>query len=260
MFPMTTWVKRLLIANIAMFFVSGAVPMVYRMMVLYPPEVFIRPWSLASYMFLHGGMGHLLFNMIGLYFFGPRLEDRLGTKGFLWLYFLSGIGGAVFQTAFATSAPMVGASGAVYGLLVGYALYWPRDRILVFFVLPMEVWLAVTLYMIYSLYAGMGNLQGGVAHFAHLGGAGFAFGFLKWWDWKKGAAKRDFQRKLKPDATSGGFMGDRLARERWRGISVDSLHELNREEVERLLSKAADEGASSLTQSEREFMDRMARG
>ena len=141
MFPMTTWVKRLLIANIAMYFLSASVPMAYRLMVLYPPEVLIRPWSLATYMFLHGGMGHLIFNMIGLYFFGPRLEHRLRAKAFLWLYFLSGMGGALFSLIFSPLALVVGASAGVYGVLLGFAMYWPREKIYLWMILPVEAWL-----------------------------------------------------------------------------------------------------------------------
>ena len=261
MFPMTTWVKRLLIANIAMYFVSASVPMVYRMMVLYPPEVLIRPWSLVTYMFLHGGMRHLIFNMIGLYFFGPRLEDRLGAKVFLWLYFLSGIGGALFSLIFSPLALVVGASAGVYGVLLGFAMYWPREKIYLWMILPVEAWLLATILVIASLYSGINPSAGSsTAHFAHLGGLAFAFAYLKWWEWNKGAAQRKFQTKLHPDATPTGMVGDRLAAARWKGISVDGMHELNREEVVRLMSKVDGDGAASLTASERQFLDRMSAG
>jgi len=258
---MTTWVKRLLIANIAMFFVSRSVPIVYGLMVLYAPQVLIRPWSLVTYMFLHSGMGHLIFNMIGLYFFGPRLENRLGAKAFLWLYFLSGIGGAVFHLMFSGLAPVVGASAGVYGVLLGFAMYWPREKIYLWMILPVEAWLLATILVIASLYSGINPSAGSnTAHFAHLGGLAFAFGFLKWWEWNKGAAQRVFQTKLHPDATPTGMVGDRLAAARWKGISVDGMHELNRDEVVRLLSKVDGDGAGSLTPSERQFLDRMSAG
>jgi len=261
MFPMTTWVKRLLIANIAMFFVSGAVPIVSRMMVLYPPEVFIRPWSLVTYMFLHGGMGHLIFNMIGLYFFGPRLENRLGAKGFLWLYFLSGAGGALFSLIFSPLALVVGASAGVYGVLLGFAMNWPREKIYLWMILPVEAWLLATILVIASLYSGINPAAGSnTAHFAHLGGLAFAFAFLKWWEWNKGLAQRAFQSQLHPDATPKGMVGDRLAAARWKGISVDGMHDLNREEVVRLLSKVDADGPGSLTPPERQFLDRLSAG
>ena len=261
MVPMTTWVKRLLIANIAMYFVSASVPMAYRLMVLYPPEVLIRPWSLATYMFLHGGMGHLIFNMIGLYFFGPRLENRLGAKAFLWLYFLSGMGGALFSLIFSPRALVVGASAGVYGVLLGFAMYWPREKIYLWMILPVEAWLLAGILVIGSLYSGINPSAGSnTAHFAHLGGLAFAFAFLKGWEWNKGAGQRAFQSKLNPSATATGMLGDRLAAARWKGISIDGLHQLNREEVVRLLSKVDDNGATSLTSSEREFLDRMSAG
>ena len=261
MFPMTTWVKRLLIANIAMFFLSTSVPIARDFMVLDAPEVLSRPWSLVTYMFLHAGTGHLIFNMIGLYFFGPRLENRLGAKTFLLLYFLSGIGGALFHLIFSGLAPVVGASAGVYGVLLGFAMYWPREKIYLWMILPVEAWLLATMLVIASLYSGINpSAESSTAHFAHLGGLAFAFVYLKWWEWHKGAAQRAFQTKLHPDATPTGMVGDRLAAARWKGISVDGMHELNREEVLRLLSKVGGDGAASLTVSERQFLDRMSAG
>ena len=88
MFMMTPWVRRLLIANIAIFFLSTTImPYLFRDFVLIPTLLWQRPWTGISYMFLHGGLTHLLFNMLGLFFFGPRLEQRLGGPDFLKLYF-----------------------------------------------------------------------------------------------------------------------------------------------------------------------------
>ncbi len=261
MFPMTTWVRRLLIANIAVFFVTAASPFLYQSLLFYPPLVLYRPWSVVTYMFLHAGLGHLLFNMIGLFFFGPRLEDKLGSKSFLWLYFLSGFGGAAFHLVFSTQAPMVGASGAVYGVLLGFAMFWPRERIYIWGVLPVEAWLLAALLVGGSLYAGFNPSSASrTAHFAHLGGLAFAFGYLKWRDWRRGISKRAFQKQMNPAATARGVVGDRVAVARWKGISVEGLHELNREEVERLLAKVGADGAASLTQAERAFLDRMSAG
>lgn len=262
MFPMTLWVRRLLLANIVMFLVANPGSPIYGMLWLYPPAVLVRPWTVVTYMFLHAGFGHLIFNMIGLFFFGPRLEGRLGSKGFLGLYFLSGLGGAAFSFLFAREYPVVGASAAVYGVLLGFAMLWPHERIYIWGILPVPAWLLAGLLVFGSLYAGISPGEASrTAHFAHLGGLAFGFGFLKWWDWKKGGAKRAFQKKMKPEAAApSGVVGDRLAVSRWKGIPVDGLHELNREEVERLLAKIDDHGAGSLTTSEREFLDRMARG
>ena len=252
---MTPWVKRLLIANVAAFVVTAAMPGLYRALLLYPPQVLYRPWTLVTYMFLHAGIGHLLFNMIGLFFFGPRLESRLGSKGFLWLYFLSGLGGAVGSFLFARQYPVVGASGAVYGILLGFALFWPRERIYIWGILPVEAWLLAALLVGGSLWAGVTGSQSGTAHFAHLGGLAFGFGYIKWSEWRKGASRRAFEKAMRP---GGAGASVRSATTRWKEISVEGLHEINRDEVSRLLAKVEDGGTDSLTQSEREFLDRLA--
>ena len=256
MMPLTPWVKRLLLANVVVFLVTASSPVLYRELLLYPPAALIRPWTLLTYMFLHASFGHLFFNMLGLYFFGPRLEDRLGEKGFLLLYFLSGFGGAILHFFFAWQAPVVGASGAVYGVLLGFAMYWPRERIYLWMILPVEAWLLATLLVAGSLWAGLGGSGSRTAHFAHLGGLVFAFVFIKWWEWRRGAGQRAFKKAMKANHPSVG-VSDRTAVNRWKGISLEGLHELNREEVVRLLAKVADGGAKSLTEAEREFLDRM---
>lgn len=264
MFPMTPWTTRLLIINVVVFLITSSAPALADPFVLYPPRIMERPWmafTAFTYMFLHAGMGHLFFNMLVLFFFGPRLESRLGGKGFLALYFLAGLGGAGFSFLFAREAAVVGASAAIYGVLLGFARYWPRERIYIWFVIPVEAWLLVLLALGASLYLGMNPAAGSrTAHFAHLGGLVTGYAFLRWWDWHIGTARRAFQKKLRVEPSGGGVMGDRVAVARWRGIAVDSLHELNRGEVERLFAKIEREGPSSLSPPERDFLDRMARG
>jgi hypothetical protein len=156
---------------------------------------------------------------------------------------------------------MVGASGAVYAVLVGFAYYYPHETIMLLFPpIPMPAWVLAAGLVALSIFEGVTGTSAGVAHFAHLGGAGVGFVFLRAWEWRRGAAKRDFQRKMgTPQSGSGsGFVGERVAVARWKGISVESLHELNREEVQRLLDKVKSGGAASLTQAERAFLDRMA--
>src|SRR5665811_2185138 len=129
MMPLTPWVRRLLIANVVLFLAAQPGTWLFYQLTLVPYAVLYRPWTLVSYMFLHGGIGHIFFNMLALYFFGPRLESRLGGRDFLTLYFLSGLGGAVFSFLFARQYPVIGASGAVYGVLLGFAMFWPREKI-----------------------------------------------------------------------------------------------------------------------------------
>jgi hypothetical protein len=142
---------------------------------------------------------------------------------------------------------------------MGFALFWPHERMIVFPIpVPMEARVVIGGYLVLSLVQGFGGMSNGIAHFAHLGGAVFAFAYLRWAAWHQGADKREFQQKTRPDATPRGMVGDQVALARWRGISVASMHELNRGEVERLLTKAERGGVGSLTQSERDFMDRMS--
>lgn len=255
MMPMTKWVKRLLIANVVVFLASQVYPQLYALQ-LVPRFVLYRPWTVVTYMFLHANWTHILFNMLGLFFFGPRVEMRLGEKRFLWLYFLSGLGGAAGSFVF-PDVGVIGASAAVFGVLVAFAMYWPREKVLLFFIIPMDAWLLVVGYVAVELYMGVTGTEAHIAHFAHLGGVITGFLYLKWSDWRMGASKRAFQRAMSPQPAAGSS-SDRGALERWRTISVDGLHELNREEVARLLDKAERMGPRSLTDVEREFMDRMS--
>ena len=252
---MTPWVTRLLIANVAVFFLTVAVPVLpIRPLVLIPAYILVRPWTLVTYMFLHGGFWHLFLNMLGLFFFGPRLEARLGARAFLLLYFLSGLGGAVFSFL-PPMAPVVGASGAVFGVLLGFARYWPNEPIYIWGILPVQArWLIIFLAA-FSLYAGLTQVNDGVAHFAHLGGFVGGFLFLRKWD------RRHKKRLVEKQNSFYRARGapDIEARRRWEAIPLDDLHELNRGEVVVLLEKVEARGVKSLTPDERAFLDRMVR-
>jgi membrane associated rhomboid family serine protease len=265
MMPLTPWVKRLIIANVVVYVLTrgvgfvGIPPLVdMRPLILFPDLSMVRhPWTLVTYMFLHASLGHIFFNMLGLFFLGPRLEDRLGGKSFLWLYFISGIGGAVASFMFASQYPVIGASAGVFGVVIGFVMYWPHERLILFPIpIPMPAWFFGALYVGGSLFMIKWGLGGNIAHFAHLGGVAFGFGYLKYRDWRRGASRRAFQKKMTPQSSAG--VSDRIAVARWKGISMDGLHEINREEVERLLAKVDADGSRSLTPAEREFLDRMA--
>ncbi len=251
---MTPWVTRLIVANLAMFLVSAINPIVFRLFLLVPVLIPIRPWTLITYMFLHAGPMHLLFNMLALYFFGPRLELRLGSRQFLWLYFLSGLMGAILSVITPTAA-IVGASGAVFGVLLGYARYWPRDVIYIWGILPIEArWLVVIMTGL-SLYGGVGGGRGGIAHFAHLGGFLGAFLYLKWRERTSPAARFRAQATATPLRSTGKSQADV---ERWRAILKENIHPVNREEVDRLLQKIEAAGVATLTADEKAFLDRFS--
>src|ERR1700722_14433996 len=163
---MTPWVRRLIVANVVMFGLQTFVPGLTLALEYLPAAVLYRPWTIITYMFLHGSITHILFNMIALYFFGMRVEDRLGGRDFLTLYLLSGIGGAALSLVLAPYVPIIGASAAIMGVMMAFAMYWPRDKVFIWGVLPVEAWLLVGVYVVLDL-VGFGA---GIAHFAHLGG------------------------------------------------------------------------------------------
>ena len=134
---MTPWVRRLIVANIVVFFLKS-VAGVERQLAFVPAFFLYRPWTAVTYMFVHGGIMHILFNMIALYFFGPRVEERLGGRNFLALYFLSGIAGALLSAIFAPGAAIIGASGAVFGAMIAFAHFWPRVQNYIFGILTLE--------------------------------------------------------------------------------------------------------------------------
>src|ERR1019366_3824610 len=139
---MTRWVQRLLIANVGMYFVQRTMPGVTDALMFVPVLALVRPWSIITYMFLHGSITHILFNMLALYFFGPRVEQRLGADRLLWLYFLSGISGALLSLWLAPHAALIGASAAIYGVVLAFARFWATDKIYIWGVLPLEArWL-----------------------------------------------------------------------------------------------------------------------
>jgi membrane associated rhomboid family serine protease len=249
---MTPWVTRLIFANAAVFLLTSTVPAAEQLLGLIPAAVLFRPWTPLTYMFVHHGFMHILFNMVGLFFFGPRLEARLGGRRFLGLYFTSGLMGAV-ASVMTPYALIVGASGAIFGVLYGFARYWPRERVYIWGVLPIEVWLLVTLYTVFSLYGAL-TRGGGVAHFAHLGGFVGGFLFLKLLEKTSPAAR--FRTRAAPVPKRTADVQDLS---RWRAIRGEELHPLNRDELNRILDKISRTGLASLTADERAFLDRFSK-
>ncbi|MFQ5705169.1 MAG: rhomboid family intramembrane serine protease [Gemmatimonadales bacterium] len=252
---MTPWVARIVYANVAMFLLTGVfrvipeAPLVFR-----PVLVLSQPWTPVTYMFLHAGFGHIFFNMLALYFFGPRLEARLGSRPFLGLYFTSGIMGAMLSVVTPRVA-IIGASAAVFGVLLGFARYWPRDKIYIWAVLPIEARTLVVLMAVFSLYAGFSGRGGGIAHLAHLGGFVGGFLYLKWWERRSPAAR--FQAKARAPAARPRTVESTDIR-RWSQISQKDLHPVNREELDRVLDKINQSGVASLSADERDFLERLA--
>jgi membrane associated rhomboid family serine protease len=187
--PLTPAIKLLIAVNVAAFLVALIVPAVTKLLGLRPADLVERLylWQLVTYMFLHGGIFHILFNMLALWMFGVELERMWGSRYFTRFYFVSGTGAAL--TTLVVSflpglgddvyyAVTIGASGAVYGVLLAYALYFPHRPIYMYFVFPIPAKYFVMIIGAISLLASMGA-GGGVAHTAHLGGLVAAYLYLK---------------------------------------------------------------------------------
>jgi membrane associated rhomboid family serine protease len=241
----TPVVKTLLIANLGVFLLQMAATGLENAFVFVPRLAIIRPWTIITYMFLHGGLMHLVFNMLSLFFFGPRVESRLGSRNFTILYFLSGITGALLSFFFSPNAPIIGASAGVFGVMLGFAHFWPNEPILIWGVLPVPARVMVIGMTVLALWSGLGGVRSGVAHFAHLGGYAGAWLYLRWLE----RSRMSFKRKASaapPDAAR------RV--EGWRKIDMKTVHEVNRDEVNRILDKISAQGVASLTEQERLFL------
>ena len=188
--PLTGVVKQLLIINVLVFFGATFLlpPGGQRILYLAPfGSDSFEAFQIVTHMFMHADIPHLLFNMLMLYFLGPMVEQALGSKKFLILYLASGFGAMLAHTAFFPYTAVVGASGAVYGVLIAFAALYPNVRLMLLFPpIPIKAkWLALGLIVI-GLFSGLGNYTGmgpgdNIAHFAHLGGALTAFILLLAW-------------------------------------------------------------------------------
>ena len=264
---MTPWARRILIANIVVFFLTSVNPGLVRMLAFVPHlgDTLLHPWTPVTYMFVHAGIMHIGFNMLVLFFFGPRLEMRLGARNFLWLYFASGLGGAALHflsrmvgLAFGIDvlmpiAPVVGASGATYGIMLAFAWFWPREMIYIWGVLPVQARWLVAAMTVVSLLGIRAN--DGIAHFAHLGGFAAAFLFLKLLELR--SPQRQFKKRIYAHVAPSPTK-DPIHMKRWQSVNREGLHEVNRAEFDRLMSKLQERGISSLTLDERAFLDRCA--
>jgi membrane associated rhomboid family serine protease len=196
-------------------------------------------------MFLHGGLGHIFWNMLGLYFFGPRVESRMGSQRFITLYLVSGIVGALLSVVLAPRNPILGASGAVLGVLMAFARFWPRERIYIWGVIPIEARWLVIIYAAIDILGFNGFGRFGVANVAHLGGFAGALLYLLFLERRQGA--RRFKQAATPKVSESA-LGN------WKNVDRGSIHSVNREEVDRILDKISASGLASLTPQERQFL------
>jgi membrane associated rhomboid family serine protease len=215
-FNLTPAVKNLLIINILFFLATQLLPQLnleVHLSAFYFNSPLFEFWQPITYMFMHAGFQHILFNMLALVMFGAAIEQTLGTKRFLEYYFITGLGALVLhmtvqalevynavgsitipyakelplnQLPDTYLSPVLGASGAVFGILLAFGFLFPNtEMIMIFFPVPIKAKYMVIGYMVLELYGGVARAPGdSVAHFAHLGGALFGFIMLKIWGYR----------------------------------------------------------------------------
>jgi membrane associated rhomboid family serine protease len=240
-------------------------------------------WAILTYMFVHGGFWHLALNMYSLYVFGPRVEHAWGSASrFTMFYLWCGLGGWLFHILFARHAALIGASAAIFGVMLAYAMRWPDDEVLFMGLVPMKVkWLVAGLAAL-NLAQGTLDVPSGTAYFAHLGG--FAFGFL-WLRMPSGQSLDRLKQRVAqvpdiPDETPRAVPRS-LPRPRERQSDVDEVvakskavvakrpappaatirprRDARTEALDMVLDKISRQGLDSLTPDERRLLEEMSK-
>jgi membrane associated rhomboid family serine protease len=296
-YPRITPAVQVLIAiNVAMLFlqwtVGGMIPALRPGVLAYHGDPLRTWWTPVTYMFVHAGLWHLALNMYTLWIFGPRVEHTWGTKRFVWFYLWCGLGGVLAHALFGPSgSSLVGASAAIFGVMLAFAWQWPREEIYLFGVLPMRVSVLVGILAGVNLLQGIaaaasGGVGSGVSYLAHLGGFAFAFLYLH----APGAGSIERLRQHVSSVPDGSdsprAIPPRAARSRTRVDEVDEIvakskaivgkqkqlkhqpvrgtlphasGDVRTAEVDRLLDKISAEGMDSLTDEEREVLSEFSR-
>jgi len=203
-------------------------------------------WQLVTYMFLHGDFWHVFFNMFIFWMFGAELENKWGSKEFLKYYFICGIGAGLVNILLTSKDPgyigTVGASGAIYGIMMAYALYYPDNLVYVYFLIPIKVKYMVGFLALISFFSTMNAQSDGIAHAAHLGGLIVGYVYLKF-----GRLRYDLKRLFKSSPKKSRFT--------YRQGGDDAKLEYYRQKINELLDKINRVGYLNLTQEEKELLE-----
>lgn len=263
---LTPWVKRLMVLNGIVFLAQlGTNDVLTRYLAFVPFAVLQQPWTLLTYMFAHGGFMHLFFNMLALFFFGPPLEARWGSQEFIKYYLVCGLGGAALSYAFAPHSPIIGASAAVYGIMLAFAMNWPDVPIYIWAIFPVPAKYLVAIFAVMSFLSMVNGRGDNIAHAAHLGG--FAAGWLYLRMNRPGGLlgrvrKADVRRRglrvVPGDAEKGRptpAPPPAAAPRRSAAIREEGLLD----ELDRVLDKISTDGIASLSPEERRLLDEVSR-
>jgi membrane associated rhomboid family serine protease len=261
-YMLTPMVKRLLIANVVIFFLTMIVGerFMFEWFAFQPGELIFRPWGPFTYMFLHGDFMHLAVNMLVLFFFGPPLEARWGEREFIRFYVVCALGGVILSFLF-QPAWVVGASAAMYGIMLAFALNWPNVPIYVWGIFPVKAKYLVGFLAVVALLSATTSAGGSnVAHFAHLGGLVAGFLYLKA-DWRGAAHLNRLQQVTRRRRMAIVPRDEEAEQERpgaparKRGREDSALYD----KVDAVLDKISAEGMGSLTPEELRLLDEVSK-
>ena len=262
-FSVTPWVLRLLVANALVYLLTITVftgRWFFEWFAFSPSLVIQQPWTGVTYMFLHVGFFHLAFNMLMLFFFGRDVEDWMGGTAFARYYLLCGLGGAAASFAFLPIAPVnmvLGASAAVFGVALAFAVRWPDAQIFIF-PLPVPIkakWLVLGLVSL-DLLAGLTRANDGIAHFAHLGGFLVGLGYLRLG--KALPSRTPVTVHREPVRVLAHPTAQAAEEEEAPAQAPPAPPSLPYDEVDRVLDKISATGLESLTPKERKLLDEMS--
>ncbi len=254
----TPAIKNILYANVVMFILTQYTafgPRLENLFALSAYGVFeqFRIWQLVSYMFLHGGFWHIFFNMFILWMFGVELERNWGTREFLKFYFITGIGGAVFNLVL-SGEPTIGASAAVYGVMIAYALAYPDRLIYVYFLFPVKVKYLMGFLAVFSFFSTIGPNTSNIAHAAHLGGMIVGFVYLKYWKIHF-KVKEMFRNTLSGISSHKGSSSNL----KYTPGGSENKTEYYRRKIDELLDKINKVGYMNLSDEEKRLLDEGSR-
>jgi membrane associated rhomboid family serine protease len=213
-------------------------------------------WQLATYLFLHGGVVHWLLNAIGLWMFGNILESQWGTKEFLKFFFITGIGAGLCVLILSphSTVPIVGFSGAVFGMLVAFPMLFPDAVIYLYFVIPVKAWHAALLFAVIEFFGGIYGGAAGISRFAHLGGMLTGYLYLRF-GWQISQTLRAPWRPVQAWLQRRKFTPGAPKKQ----VELHEVTDDMVDEVDRILEKVLRDGAESLTSHEKNVMDRYSR-
>ena len=266
-YRITPWVGRLIIANAVVLLLLMTLftsRELFQALQFSPETALTRPWTFVSYMFVHAGLLHLFTNMLMLYVFGTAVESRMGSRNFIVYYLYCGVGAAVFSLLLAGFMPVgafIGASGAVLGVAVAFAYFWPDAELIVFPIpVPIKARTLVIGLVALDLIASRLWPNDGIAHLAHLGGALFGYLFFR----VQSLSRRSPAQP--PRSVERVVMVQSGSAEPEQRTPVTPMRPRRRiesdpvaAEVDRVLDKISEKGISSLTPAERRFLDEVAK-